>query len=292
MVKVNKQDISRIVGDACDLKLTASDISKKYNISRSRVYAILKQHSNTNQEKEDKNSTDNSNGDDGNSNDDESSDMDDTGDVFEAVNLIRPHHRQIKPNAVPSRTGQSTQTGIQTGIQTGQSAQTRNQQQPDFTIDKVARIRKITEYVNTFEPRLQMIIGNSKQEFLNGLRSKNETELNDLLNAIKYSCCSSSMGSGLFQVFNISTNLVENLGCQFGLKLQGYSKAVQENQQIIDTIRELSIENLSSVFIKPEKRLVFLLIFSIVQTHSYNSASIAASDVLNDEIDPSKYTDL
>ena len=67
-----------------------------------------------------------------------------------------------------------------------------------------------------------------------------------------------------------SAKIVENVGPIFGLNLKNYADNLSRNQGVKDAIDELMIENLSFLYVSPERRLAFLLFMNLVATHNMN----------------------
>ena len=82
---------------------------------------------------------------------------------------------------------------------------------------------------------------------------------------------------------------VENIGCRFGLKLQGYAESLATNQNVRDILTEMSIEYLSDVALEPHKRLILICGLQAYSIHTKNSTEELLKNVLDQEIDESKF---
>ena len=99
----------------------------------------------------------------------------------------------------------------------------------------------------------------------------------------------SGLSDGAHLAFITASRGVENIGCRFGLKLQGYADSLSTNQNIRDILTEMSIEYLSNVALEPHKRLILVCGLQMYSIHTKNSTEELLKNVLDQEVDESKF---
>lgn len=187
-----------------------------------------------------------------------------------------------EPIQEPIQARTPIQKPIQTSIQKPESqAQSESKQ---------ARITKITAYFRAFPMKVSPITaGVPVETYIQNLQAKNDEELNGILSAIRYRISNSGLSDGAHLGFIAAARGVENIGCQFGLKLQGYADSLTTNQNIRDILTEMSIEYLSEVALAPHKRLLLICGLQAYSIHTKNSTEDLLKNVLNQEVDESKF---
>jgi len=156
-------------------------------------------------------------------------------------------------------------------------------------------LQKIDLYIDKFPQKLVCITGENIVIFKEKLKFYSDFELEALLETIRTRISSNGLQSGMHTIFFTGTSLIENVGCNFGLKLKGYSDNLARNQSVKDCIDEISIEMISFNNISPQKRLVFLLMMNMVSTHNLNNTDESMREVLSQKIDSNvinKYQEL
>jgi hypothetical protein len=102
-----------------------------------------------------------------------------------------------------------------------------------------------------------------------------------MLEAMRFRVQNSGLGDTAFLAFSFGTNAVETIGCRYGLKLNGFARALQQNGSALQALKELSIEMLSDRAAKPHQRLALVIITTIYAVHSKNSLEEKTNEFLD-----------
>ena len=105
-----------------------------------------------------------------------------------------------------------------------------------------------------------------------------------MLEAMRFRVHNSGLGDSTILAFAFGTNTVETVGCRYGLKLKGFSRALQQNEAARQALKELSIEMLSDRAAKPHQRLALVIITTMYAVHSKNSLEEKTNEFLDQPI--------
>ena len=95
--------------------------------------------------------------------------------------------------------------------------------------------------------------------------------LEGLLDAMIYIIQNAGLGDSALLAFAFGSQAVDNIGCQFGLKLRGFSSSLQHNESARQALKELSIEMLSNRAAKPHQRLMLVVLTTLYAIHTKNT---------------------
>mgnify|MGYP000202267577 CR=1 FL=1 len=150
--------------------------------------------------------------------------------------------------------------------------------------DRLKSLTKIDLYLSKFQHKLTNITGDNLTLFKERIKVYSDIELEALLETIRSQISNSGLQSGIHQFFYTGTTVVEKLGCNYGLKLQGYANNLSKNNSVKEALDEMSIEMLSFTNISPQKRLMFILLMAGVSTHSLNSTDESLKTILDQDL--------
>ena len=203
----------------------------------------------------------------------------------EPIQARAPIQKPIQKSETPVQT--PIQKPFQKEIQSDIQPETQAQSQSE---SKQAKITKITAYFKAFPMKVGPITGGvAVEQYIENLQAKNGGELDGILAAIRYRISNSGLSDGAHLAFITASRGVENIGCRFGLKLQGYADSMATNQNVRDILTEMSIEYLSEVALAPHKRLVLICGLQAYSVHTKNSTEDLLKNVLDQEVDESKF---
>lgn len=114
------------------------------------------------------------------------------------------------------------------------------------------------------------------------LNKMNKTQLDELLGSVKFAVCNMNQSNMFKQIANAGVSGAEMMGCKFGLKINGLSVSLQQNQEYHDLIDEILFERQLLFYTKPEYRLAMLVVQTGATLHYTNSALANMSDEQRD----------
>lgn len=158
---------------------------------------------------------------------------------------------------------------------------------PDLP-DKRNKINQIKRYIYEFEPKLIDIIGEStesKKMFITSLNNLSVSELDIVLDNVRFILTESKMKHVFTDSFFLLTSQLENLGKRFNYKIDGLTIELKKNNEIYDCLRELSCKYDISNYVSPETRLLSCIALSAMQLHQHNTLKTKMNDFLDDPID-------
>ena len=147
----------------------------------------------------------------------------------------------------------------------------------DFTQQKRKElILVIKSYIHEFNDQLrEQMFGNNKAEvkkYLTRLNGLSLERLQDCLDEIRLTCNGKNQVKIMKHVLLTSTNVIENVTTRYGFDLQGWTRFLEQQEELDNIIKTLRAENAVyfDQFYKPEYRLCMLLGQSALQVNSYN----------------------
>jgi hypothetical protein len=103
------------------------------------------------------------------------------------------------------------------------------------------------------------------------LESLNENDLTELLQKIQFTIGVRNTGQFWHQTFLHGMSLTEHIGVSFGLKLQGLTNSLYNDQILKDLITEVTLKHDKASYIEPEYRLLLHVSSKAYQLHVTNS---------------------
>lgn len=143
-------------------------------------------------------------------------------------------------------------------------------QPPPIIEDEQMMIRKRSTEIRNWlnHPRLGRHLKDYKNINLDG---RSLAELDNLIQEIKYAVNSKNNSNNVENFFKYGTLTIENMANRFtNLDLTGYSAFVNKDDQILDTVAEVSMSYQDLSYVSPEKRLIFGLVSSAMLVNSIN----------------------
>jgi hypothetical protein len=159
---------------------------------------------------------------------------------------------------------------------------------PEETKEKRKMIIHIKNYIKTFPDSLE--------EFKNmDLSYKTIPELNNLMEEIKLTVCNSNNGDLFLGLFHGGCDLLESVGPIVKYDLTGLKFIATKNENVIKCVKEISLEYQQLNYIRPEKRLLMLMLTLCYGVNNMNKINNNINNHLNKDIDnkiSDKYNDL
>jgi hypothetical protein len=125
-------------------------------------------------------------------------------------------------------------------------------------------IIKIQRYKATFPEFLQ----NFDED---DLEYKSESQLGNLLQEVKFTVSCRNTTTNLEGIAAFGVRTVESIGCKYTpLKLDGYSRALLNNESFVLTLKEFALENDDLIYTTPAKRLAYISITTALAVHYAN----------------------
>lgn len=109
-------------------------------------------------------------------------------------------------------------------------------------------------------------------------------ELETLLMEIEISVSSRTSGNMISSYYLGGVSTIEKIAPILGMNLKGLSVVLGENQQIKETLEELSIKYDVAHYSKPEIRLAYLTLQSIMAINSHNKKVAETQKILNEKV--------
>ena len=145
-------------------------------------------------------------------------------------------------------------------------------------------VNKCKNYIDSFTDRLINIHGNDPQTFKHRLRELDCPQLEILLENIRFEI-NIDGGKSLFNsAFFMIISQTENLSNNYGYNITGLSKALQANNDVHDSLKELSCQMDLSSYTTPELRLASAVLLTALSCYNTNKLSSTMDSFLNEEI--------
>ena len=123
-------------------------------------------------------------------------------------------------------------------------------------IEKRNLINKIKLYIDSFENKLHTIHGGNPIEFKHRVRELNVEQLKILLQNIQFEINAPS-GQLLFNhAFFVGITQFESLSCSYNYDIKGLTDILKQDQNVHDSLKELSCQIDLSAYTTPEMRLI------------------------------------
>ena len=187
----------------------------------------------------------------------------------------KPEVKQVKPvvTRVKTNVKQCLKTPVKSKLKAGEVQHSEARE---------SILRKIEAYLDAFPGKLAGFYGGkSIVTFVKSLQTKDHTYLQGMLEAMRFRVQNSGLGDSALLAFAFGTNAVETVGCHYGLKLKGFSRALQQNEAARQALKELSIEMLSDRAAKPHQRLALVIITTMYAVHSKNTLDEKTNEFLD-----------
>eukprot|EP00049_Salpingoeca_infusionum_P016638 m.342258 g.342258 ORF g.342258 m.342258 type:complete len:339 (+) comp16121_c0_seq16:2263-3279(+) len=206
--------------------------------------------------------------------------MADFGHLLQNANTFQPENiTQPKPDPpkveVPVKESSLFKNFFKKKPKTEEEKQIEQQQKKDA--DEIKRFRLVHQirlYVYNYDLDHLNIIKPNREKFVYDLYNKNETELNKLLNFIKFHIrfqnkqVSNSLMSNTVLLLS---KFVEVAGGKVGLQLDGLTEDIQQDEEIQSLLKEISIEfEASKPYFGAKTDITLKLLMKIGQKHSMN----------------------
>lgn len=148
---------------------------------------------------------------------------------------------------------------------------------PEQTKEKRKAIIHIKNYLREFPLCLA--------EFKNvDFNSKNIIQLQNILEEIKLTVCQSNSGGLLVGVFQGGCDILESVAPMVNYNLTGLKYVACNNPNIINAVKEISLEYQNLNYIPPEKRLALLMFQMCYVLNSANKLNSAVDDKMSKAI--------
>ena len=162
-------------------------------------------------------------------------------------------------------------------------------------IEKRNLSNKIKLYIDSFTDKLHTIHGGDPITFKHRLRELNVDQLKILLQNIQFEINAPS-GQILFNhAFFVGISQFESLSCSYNYDIKGLSEMLKQDQNVNDSLKELSCQIDLSAYTTPEMRLLSSVLLCTMSVYNNNKLSKKMNDFLNEEIPENieeKYKDL
>lgn len=139
----------------------------------------------------------------------------------------------------------------------------------------------IVRYYQTFSKYLDMY---GDRLSLVNLEPLTKQELEILLQEVKITVGCRSSSSLISNLYFGSLAMAEALAPKVNMKLDGLANAIASNQNIVETIKEISLEYESMSYIPPIYRLALFTSQSILYVNNHNKAEEKKKDFLNEKV--------
>lgn len=176
----------------------------------------------------------------------------------EPDNLNVQELKQKKPNQIPEPEKISP-------VSTTSTPQVNNLPTDNVSsLDRRKTILKIKRYLLEFEKNLQ--------EFQNkNLEGMANNQLEELLNEIRFTVSCRNVNTIALRAFKMMITNIEFLCCNYTtIRCQGLS-AIANDQDLLDTVKECSLENMEFTYVKPIYRILYAVIQAMLTLHVMNS---------------------
>lgn len=139
----------------------------------------------------------------------------------------------------------------------------------DQFVDYLVKRKLIIQITNYKNSRLGKYL--TSFDF-NNLDNQTVDELARMLTEIKYSVSVRTTSGTIENSFKYVTTFTEAIACNFTpLLLSGYSNALNNNENVLDCLTEISLENQDLFYVSPAKRLGFYMVSTAINVHAINS---------------------
>ena len=151
-------------------------------------------------------------------------------------------------------------------------------------IEKRNLINKVKLYIDSFENKLHSIHGGDPITFKHRLRELGVDQLKILLQNIQFEINAPS-GQILFNhAFFVGVSQFESLSCSYNYDIKGLSEMLKQDQNVNDSLKELSCQIDLSAYTTPEMRLLSSVLLCTMSVYNNNKLSKKMNDFLNEEI--------
>ena len=170
----------------------------------------------------------------------------------------------------------------------------RAQTPPPRVMDKGELIGKITLNVQTFPEMLADIVKPNREEFIEHLPKKSQSELTGLLSLIEYQRSVTNTAAVMKTLTLTGASLLE-MGTKRFLKMrtEGFADMLKNEPSIDGILKEIAMENANGIISKyqsPTARLTLLVVTSLMSIDARNRQRSGAAPV--PEAVSNKYNDL
>ena len=170
----------------------------------------------------------------------------------------------------------------------------RAQTPPPRVMDKGELIGKITLNVQTFPEMLADIVKPNREEFIEHLPKKSQSELTGLLSLIEYQRSVTNTAAVMKTLTLTGASLLE-MGTKRFLKMrtEGFADMLKNEPSIDGILKEIAMENANGIISKyqsPTARLTLLVVTSLMSIDARNRQRSGAAPV--PEAVTNKYNDL
>ena len=170
----------------------------------------------------------------------------------------------------------------------------RAQTPPPRVMDKGELIGKITLNVQTFPEMLADIVKPNREEFIEHLPKKSQSELTGLLSLIEYQRSVTNTAAVMKTLTLTGASLLE-MGTKRFLKMrtEGFADMLKNEPSIDGILKEIAMENANGIISKyqsPTARLTLLVVTSLMSVDARNRQRSGAAPV--PEAVTNKYNDL
>jgi len=157
-------------------------------------------------------------------------------------------------------------------------------------LEKKKIIHEIRDYMINFDNLLsKKLIGETKiqqRQYFNTISKASLNELKEELDHIKAIVSNNSRIKQLKQMYLFTINSAEFMTQKIGLKTNGLSYHLLQNNELDEIIKEIEIKNRDKIeqYQTPEYRLLQLTLISIAQTHNHNKTMELKDTLFNKNI--------
>ena len=193
--------------------------------------------------------------------------------VTAAHNPVTAAHNPVTAAHNPVTAAQNPVTAAHNPVTAAQKQDPMGTQQDPVPMDSAQLITRIQMNVENFAPLLKHIVKPDTDTFLQELFYKEEAELKLLLRVIERARMTGNMANQFKHVFWMTTGALEAGAPFIGIKAQGLSQALrQQDEEIGLILKEMALERADSFqqAQRPEVRLAFLVSTTLLSVDSMN----------------------
>jgi len=140
-------------------------------------------------------------------------------------------------------------------------------------IEKRNLVNKIKLYIDSFTDKLHTIHGGNPIEFKHRVRELNVEQLKILLQNIQFEINAPS-GQVLFNhAFFIGISQFETISCSYQYDIKGLTDMLKQDQNVHDSLKELSCQIDLSAYTTPEMRLLSSVLLCTMSVYNNNKLS-------------------
>lgn len=151
--------------------------------------------------------------------------------------------------------------------------------------DKIAKIMKIKNYVQTFNGKLSGIMDvgtiDKQRKYITSLSKMNDQQLDIQLEMIRQSIGTVTSHKAVKLGYMSMMEIVEKIGGRV-VDIEGFRKDIEDNEEIDQVLKELACEyDIFSQYFDPKYRLVGLTGFQLMSTHKKNKIIKHQQTIIN-----------